>query len=245
LFTESKAIRTILWGQRFNLLPIDQLIPNNIGSRVNSARISSRESLIEQAFITKPDLLIFEAEAPGERSWSQLLGSLKSKLPNTGFIAIVNEVDANTIQDLLMSQIDGIVKQDRVHLELPYAIRSYQKSEIFINPQVTKWLCCLIQNKIQSAESSSNPSKEKGLLGSLTNRELEVLACLTQGLNYKAIAKRLFVSDSTVKTHVNNIFTKLNVNDRTQAVLYGLRHGIDQMATDIFQRIEASHAPTA
>ena len=52
-----------------------------------------------------------------------------------------------------------------------------------------------------------------------------MLDLLTQGNNYKAIAGKLFISETTVKTHVNNIFQKLQVNDRTQAVLYALNNG--------------------
>ncbi|MDJ0624958.1 MAG: response regulator transcription factor [Candidatus Caenarcaniphilales bacterium] len=218
-------------------MPTEQLIPVNLGARIHSIRAISREILIEQTFCIRPDLLIFETETPGEKSWSQLINFLKSKSLETGLIAIVNEADSEVIKDLAAARVDSIIKQDRIHLELPYAIRAFQKDETFLNPQVAKILCSFIQN-----QTSTQPQKDRGLLTTLTNRELEVLACLTQGLNYKSIAKRLFVSDSTVKTHVNNIFTKLNVNDRTQAVLYGLRHGIDQMAADIFQRIEASHA---
>ena len=48
---------------------------------------------------------------------------------------------------------------------------------------------------------------------------------MTQGINYKSIANQLIISDTTVKTHVNNIFQKLQVNDRTNAVLYALTHG--------------------
>ena len=48
---------------------------------------------------------------------------------------------------------------------------------------------------------------------------------LTQGITYKGVAKQLFISETTVKTHVNNIFQKLQVNDRTQAVLYAINHG--------------------
>lgn len=239
MFKESKVIKSILWGQRFNVLPSDQLIPANLGARVHTIRAASREGLIEQTLCVRPDLLVFEADTPGEKLWSQLLTFTKSKLPETGFIAIINDSDPNTIRDLALAQADSIIRQDRIHLELPYAIRAFQKNETFLNPQVARILCSFIQGQVAAPPQQ----KERGLLTTLTNRELEVLACLTQGLNYKAIAKRLFVSDSTVKTHVNNIFTKLNVNDRTQAVLYGLRHGIDQMAADIFQRIEASHAP--
>lgn len=70
---------------------------------------------------------------------------------------------------------------------------------------------------------------DTGLLELLTDREIEVLNALTLGMNYKQISKLLFISESTVKTHINNIFTKLNVNDRTQAVLYALNHGISSL----------------
>ncbi len=241
LFKEAKLIRSILWCQKFIGVPTEQLIPNNLGARIHSVKAASRESLIEQAFCIRPDLVIFETDTPGEKSWSQLILFTKSKAADMGFIAVINEANADLIKDLASAQIDSIVKNDRLHLELPYAIRAFQKNETFLNPMVAKMLCSFIQSP--TAATSNNTTQERGLLNSLTNREMEVLACLTQGLNYKAIAKRLFVSDSTVKTHVNNIFTKLNVNDRTQAVLYGLKHGIGQIAEEIFKRIDASHAP--
>jgi DNA-binding NarL/FixJ family response regulator len=248
LFKETKIIKSILWGQRFSGLPADQLIPVNLGARIHSLRAVSRESLIEQALCIRPDLLIFETDTPGEKSWSQLINFAKSKVQDCGFIAILNELSSpDLIRDLAIAQVDSIIKQDRLHLEIPYAIRAFQKNETFLNSQVAKIICSFVQNQLSHPLTANNNDinvsvKDRGLLMSLTNRELEVLACLTQGLNYKAIAKRLFVSDSTVKTHVNNIFTKLNVNDRTQAVLYGLKHGINHIAADIFQRMEIANA---
>ena len=53
-----------------------------------------------------------------------------------------------------------------------------------------------------------------------------MLALLTEGYTYKNVADRLVISETTVKTHVNNIFQKLQVNDRTQAVLYAIKHGL-------------------
>ena len=78
-------------------------------------------------------------------------------------------------------------------------------------------------------EINSDAKSDLGLLGLLTDREIEVLRSLTHGINYKQISKILYISESTVKTHINNIFTKLSVNDRTQAVLYALHHGIDSL----------------
>ena len=76
-----------------------------------------------------------------------------------------------------------------------------------------------------SYKEESGASDEENLLTYLTGREEEVLDLLTQGNNYKTIAGKLFISETTVKTHVNNIFQKLQVNDRTQAVLYALNNG--------------------
>ena len=60
----------------------------------------------------------------------------------------------------------------------------------------------------------------------LTARELEVLELIAQGLINKEIAKRLYISEKTVKNHISNIFRKINVSDRTQAAIYAFKHNI-------------------
>ena len=103
------------------------------------------------------------------------------------------------------------------------------------------FLCGLATNVLKSSlqKQQVETKFDNGLLNSLTDRELEVLHSLTQGINYKQISNLLFISESTVKTHINNIFTKLNVNDRTQAVLYALHHGIDNLSKkpDLFESL--------
>ena len=74
-------------------------------------------------------------------------------------------------------------------------------------------------------ETAKQETGEENLLSYLTQREEEVLELLTQGVTYKGVAAKLFISETTVKTHVNNIFQKLQVNDRTQAVLYAINNG--------------------
>ena len=59
----------------------------------------------------------------------------------------------------------------------------------------------------------------------LTSRELEVLQMVGQGLTNKEVAQRLFISDRTVQAHLSNIFSKLQVTSRTEAVMYGIRKG--------------------
>ncbi|MBD0364164.1 MAG: response regulator transcription factor, partial [Coleofasciculus sp. C3-bin4] len=73
---------------------------------------------------------------------------------------------------------------------------------------------------------SPDPTLTPSLLQSLTPREIEVLGMLALGLSNKTIAKRLGISDHTVKFHVSSIFTKLNASTRTEAVAVGARLGL-------------------
>lgn len=61
----------------------------------------------------------------------------------------------------------------------------------------------------------------------LTEREIEVLKAIADGLSNKEIASLLYISEKTVKNHVSNIFRKLDINDRTQAAIYAIKHGIE------------------
>ena len=88
-------------------------------------------------------------------------------------------------------------------------------------------LCPIIADKVLDHFRARPLPQPVGLpYEQLTNRELEVLRLAADGLNNKEIADRLVISEKTVKNHIANIFSKLNVNDRTQAILYALRQGL-------------------
>ena len=105
---------------------------------------------------------------------------------------------------------------NRIKIELDESYRSFGEL-------LTKTLA--VQNYDIVKKQENEVKDDHNLLNSLTQREEEVLDLLTQGLTYKNVAKTLFISDTTVKTHVNNIFQKLQVNDRTGAVLYAINNG--------------------
>jgi DNA-binding NarL/FixJ family response regulator len=193
--------------------------------QLNLMRVNSREYLAEQMLCTRPEIAIFECDTPGYKSWVQCLNLIQLRLPSCGLVAIAGkDQNYDTIGEMAVGGVSAILSRDSFQAELPSALMAIQRGEVHLNPQIAKLLCQQMR-----ATSQSQGANGRGLLSTLTNRELEVLLCLSRGQNYKTIAKNLFVSDSTVKTHVNNIFTKLRVNDRTQAVLYALRHGIEQM----------------
>jgi DNA-binding NarL/FixJ family response regulator len=95
---------------------------------------------------------------------------------------------------------------------------------IFMPPNIATKFFDEFHSVVQQ-HTAPDPVRQ-ALLNYLTSREKEVLKLLTEGMTYKTVAERLVISETTVKTHVNNIFQKLQVSDRTQAVLYALKFGL-------------------
>jgi NarL family two-component system response regulator LiaR len=73
---------------------------------------------------------------------------------------------------------------------------------------------------------SAAPARQPALMDDLTPREMEVLKLIAGGMSNRDIAETLVLSEKTVKNHINNIFSKLQINDRSQAMLYAIRQGL-------------------
>jgi DNA-binding NarL/FixJ family response regulator len=101
------------------------------------------------------------------------------------------------------------------------AIRAVAHGESLLSPTVAQKV--LHQFAALPGEA---PAGRPPLCDDLTEREREVLALIGQGQSNKEIARELCISEKTVKNHIANIFSKLHVNDRTQAVLYAIRQGL-------------------
>ena len=118
----------------------------------------------------------------------------------------------------------GYILKTMASHQLIHALNEVAQGKIYL-PNI---LCSRFFEYFQNYEKNQQnktAEDEGNLLNELTNREEEVLGLLTQGVTYKGVAQKLFISETTVKTHVNNIFQKLQVNDRTQAVLYAINKG--------------------
>ena len=114
----------------------------------------------------------------------------------------------------------GYLTKDAGAQEIQRAIQIVHAGEALLDPTV--------QLRVIRALSRDGraPRREPTLPDDLTPREAEVLRLIAQGLNNREIAERLFVTEATVKTHINNIFGKAGLRDRAQAVVYAIRHGL-------------------
>src|ERR671919_1270621 len=124
------------------------------------------------------------------------------------------------VYDALRAGASGFLLKDAPPEDLVQAVRVVARGEGLIAPSITKRLI----EEIAQRPPQHTASPEA--LRSLTQRELEVLQLVARGLSNQEIAKELFVSETTVKTHVGRVLMKLGVRDRVQAVVLAYESGI-------------------
>ena len=169
----------------------------------------------------QPDIVLMDMNMP-EKDGLQAIQEIEQLNLGVRIIALSGYDDADLIFRAMKLGAKGYVLKTMASAQLIYAIEEVASGKIYLPSALSSRFFEYFQNSFK-AESSSND--EENLLSYLTQREEEVLDLLTQGVTYRGVASKLFISETTVKTHVNNIFQKLQVNDRTQAVLYAINNG--------------------
>ena len=169
----------------------------------------------------RPEIVLMDINMP-EKDGLQAIQEVEKLNLGVKVIALSGYDDADLIFRAMKLGAKGYVLKTMASAQLIYAMDEVASGKIYLPSALTSRFFEYFQN---SFKNEAETSSEENLLSYLTSREEEVLDLLTQGNNYKGIANKLFISETTVKTHVNNIFQKLQVNDRTQAVLYALNNG--------------------
>jgi NarL family two-component system response regulator LiaR len=168
--------------------------------------------IAEQA---QPQVVLMDLVMPG-MDGVETTRLILEKEPKTGVLVLTSFGTDSKLFPALDAGAMGFLLKDAGADELVEAIRQVARGQPAFSPAITRRLL---------REFSDGPDDD-GPDEPLTQRETEVLREIAQGLSNDEIAERLFISPATVRTHVGNIFVKLNLQRRTQAVLYALRHGI-------------------
>lgn len=136
--------------------------------------------------------------------------------PQAKIIIVTSFLDDEKVYPAMEAGASSYLLKTSSAAEIAQAIRSTYQGHKVIEPAVTEKI---IEHRLDQAQPK--PHDE------LTNRELDVLRLIGQGYSNQAIAEELVITLKTVKTHVSNIFTKLEVEDRTQAAIYAVHHHLD------------------
>jgi DNA-binding NarL/FixJ family response regulator len=183
-----------------------------------------REAL---AFVqsTRPDVILMDVSMPGMNG-IEATQAIKKLTPRVAILVLTSYDDDAYVFALLEAGAAGYILKNAREDELIGAIRSVFHGESVLHPSIAKKV--LNRFSAQSASPSGSSDME-----SLSPRELEVMRAAATGSTNKEIAKVLDISPRTVQVHLANIFSKLGVGSRTEAVLYGIKRGwIDPSTLD-------------
>jgi len=171
-----------------------------------------------------PDIVLMDINMP-EKDGLQSIQAINKLNLSTKIVILSGYDDSELIYRAMKLGAKGYVLKTMASVKLINAIEEVAMGKIYLPAVLSTRFFEYFQSFAKEEEKMMG---SENLLNSLTSREIEVLELLTEGINYKSIAGKLIISETTVKTHVNNIFQKLQVNDRTNAVLYALTHGFKQ-----------------
>ncbi|MFW6104759.1 MAG: response regulator [Candidatus Bipolaricaulota bacterium] len=164
----------------------------------------------------EPDLVLMDLVMP-EMDGVEATGEIMKLSPTPKVLILTSFSEEERIIQAIKAGASGYLIKDASPDELVRAIKDVYNGESTLDPKVAGTV-------LRSVQSEPETSTEE-----LTDREVEVLELLAEGLPNDDVAEKLYISERTVRSHVSNILSKLNLANRTQAALYAVRQGIAEL----------------
>jgi DNA-binding NarL/FixJ family response regulator len=169
----------------------------------------------ELAAAAVPDVILMDVRMP-KRSGIEACVAIKEVAPTARIIMLTVSDEEADLYEAVKNGASGYLLKDSSIDEVAQAIRVVADGQSLISPSMAIKL-------LDEFKQMSRSDRQQVPSPRLTERELEVLKLVAQGLNNREIAKRLFISENTVKNHVRNILEKLQLHSRMEAVMYAVR----------------------
>lgn len=179
------------------------------------AEAGSGEDALKMLEKVKPDVVLMDVSMPGMNG-IQTTKLVREKYPDIKVVILTMLDQEGYVYEAVKAGATGYMLKSTSTDDLVQAIHTVYDGQALLHPEATAQLLK------EFAALAGNKSKEYGL----SNREMEVLQLLSQGMTNKEIAKDLWISEQTVKTHLAHIFDKLGTSDRTETVARALRNGL-------------------
>jgi len=170
---------------------------------------------VEKALDLRPDIILMDNVMP-VMTGAEATAEIIKQWPQARIMMVTSFLDDDKVYPALEAGAVSYILKTSNAKQIADAIRKTVSGETVLEPEVTTKMVTRMRNGANNNE----------LHEQLTEREMEVLLLVAQGKTNQEIADELFIALKTVKTHVSNILSKLEVQDRTQAVVYAFQHGL-------------------
>jgi DNA-binding NarL/FixJ family response regulator len=172
---------------------------------------------IEQAVELMPDVVLMDVRMP-KRSGIEATQQIRDSLPHAKILMLTISDEEQDLYEAIKAGASGYLLKEISIEEVADAIRSVWAGQSRISPSMASKLLSEF-----AAMSKRADERQQVPAPRLTEREMEVLRLVAQGLNNRDIAGQLFISENTVKNHIRNILEKLHLHSRMEAVVYAVR----------------------
>lgn len=180
------------------------------------AQCTGGQEAIEKVLALQPDITLMDLVMP-EVDGVEAIRQIIRQAPAARILVLTSFSSEDKVLSSINAGAAGYLLKDSDPEDLIQAIRQVHHGESTLHPSAAKYLV---------ARLSRPQSEEAARLETLTEREMEVLKCVAQGLSNQEIAQVMVITPATVHSHVNKVLSKLGVNSRTQAALLALREGL-------------------
>lgn len=176
---------------------------------------------VELAEQLNPDIILMDIGMP-MMDGITATQTIRKRRPEARIIMLTSHEEEKDVLDAFQSGATSYCLKDTTPEILVQAIRMTASGACWIDPRIAR----IVVSRLQPSTPASGPQEEPSTFSLLTEREVEVLKLLAEGQNNTQISETLCISMNTVKTHLKNIFQKLEVEDRTAAALKALKERI-------------------
>ena len=176
---------------------------------------SNGQEAVLRAEKLQPQVILMDLVMP-EMDGIAATQAIRQKVPSCQVIVLTSFAEDQRVPDAIQAGAIGYLLKDVLKGDLLAAIHAAVRGEPTLHPEAQR----------QLMRQMTQPASQN-LLGSLTEREMDVLRHIAQGQSNKEIAASLHLTEGTVKGYVSTILGKLQVADRTQAALYAVKHGVE------------------
>jgi DNA-binding NarL/FixJ family response regulator len=186
------------------------------------AEAENGSQAVQVAAQYQPDVILLDLVMP-EMDGVEATRQILQHSSGSHIIILTSFGEDDKVFPAIRAGAQGYLLKDIHPNDLVQAVREASLGRVQLHPDIARKLMSAVAAEPVASDAPSRPSPQTS---DLTDREQEVLGLIAAGMNNRQIAEHMIISEKTVKTHVSNILGKLGLEDRTQAAIWAIKHGI-------------------